>query len=236
MEYQIAVCDDEKTEREYLQSLVRDWARDRSFFVQVKTYASAEEFLFQYEEEKALDILLLDIEMGVINGVELARELRRGNERIQIVFITGYPDFMAEGYEVDALHYLLKPVSSFKLGSVLDKAVKNLGKKERYIFLTVDGEERLIPVCEILYVEAFAHSAVLVLTEGEAETRDSISELETLLGKDFIRCHRSYLVNLSRIRRITRTDVILEDDVYVPLSRRLYHEVNRVFIQYNKGE
>ena len=88
-------------------------------------HSSAESFLFHYAEESDYDILLLDIEMGKINGIELARRIRHDNETIQIVFTTGYYDFISEGYEVSALQYLMKPVSYEKLESVLNKAVKN---------------------------------------------------------------------------------------------------------------
>jgi DNA-binding LytR/AlgR family response regulator len=236
MKFQIAICDDEQAQREYLDMLVEKWALERGYLVKCQTFASAEEFLFHYEADKALDVLLLDIEMGLMNGVELAKEIRRGNERLQIVFITGYPDFMAEGYEVDALHYLLKPIKEKKLCSVLDKAVKNLGKKEPSILLSVDGEEKLFPIREIWYAEAFAHSAVLYTREGSLELGYSISELENLLGKDSVRCHRSYLVGLAHIVSITKTDVILAGNRTVPLSRREYQKVNQAFIRYYKGE
>ena len=122
MKYKLAVCDDEERQIQYLAALVRDWAEQSGRMVSIRPFFSAEEFLFQYEEEKDYDILLLDIEMGNTNGVELAKRIRQENDAVQIVFITGYPDFIGEGYEVGALHYLLKPVSGEKLNQVLDRA------------------------------------------------------------------------------------------------------------------
>ena len=128
MNYKIAVCDDEAEQVEYLAALAGDWAECRGNRVCIRPFYSAEEFLFHYEEEKDCDILLLDIEMRGINGVELAKRLREENDALQIIFITGHPDFIADGYEVGALHYLLKPVSGEKLNQVLDRAEKNLGR------------------------------------------------------------------------------------------------------------
>ena len=99
MKYKIAVCDDEEQQIQYLAALARDWANGSGKKAVIRPFFSAEEFLFQYEDEKDYDVLLLDIEMGNTNGVELAKRIREENDAVQIVFITGYPDFIAEGYE-----------------------------------------------------------------------------------------------------------------------------------------
>lgn len=115
MDYKIAICDDSAPDREYLLNLVKRWAKNCGHQVQISLFTSAEHFLFSYEEEKDFDILLLDIEMGDMDGVTMAKKLRQENHAIQIIFITGYSDYIAEGYEVAALHYLMKPVREEKL-------------------------------------------------------------------------------------------------------------------------
>ena len=122
MHYKIAVCDDSAADQSYMEKLAHFWAADMQHTIQVHVYASAESFLFHYAQQKDYDILLLDIEMGLMDGVALAKKLRQENERIQIIFITGFPDFIAEGYEVSAVHYLIKPVSKETLAKALDKA------------------------------------------------------------------------------------------------------------------
>lgn len=107
MYYQIAICDDSKIDAEYITTLVKSWAQEANISVHIDTLPSAEAFLFHYAEKKDYDILLLDIEMGAIDGVTLAKTLRKENDTIQIVFLTGYSDYISEGYEVAALHYLL---------------------------------------------------------------------------------------------------------------------------------
>ena len=130
MTYRVAIVDDSNIDAEYVQSILKAWAQDRQAVVQAQQFVSAENFLFHHADDKAWDILLLDIEMGAMDGVSLAKKIRQENELVQIVFITGFPDFMAEGYEVSALHYLMKPVAKEKLFAVLDKAAVNLGKNE----------------------------------------------------------------------------------------------------------
>ena len=130
MKYKIAICDDSEADRQYIMNRVNRWAAAGGHVIQTDSFTSAENFLFRYPEESDFDILLLDIEMGQMNGVDLAKTIRRINDAIQIIFVTGFPDFMAEGYEVSALHYLMKPVSEEKLFAVLDKAASNLAKAE----------------------------------------------------------------------------------------------------------
>lgn len=108
--------------------------------VSVRTFPSGEAFLFHYAENRDYDILLLDVEMGKLSGIDLAKQIRTQNDHVQIVFITGYPDFMAEGYEVSALHYLMKPVKPEKLGDVLNRAAALSQKERPYLLVTSERE------------------------------------------------------------------------------------------------
>lgn len=236
MEYKAAICDDEPAELQYLSGLVRSWARQGGNSVSLSLFPSGEAFWFQYEEEKDFDLLLLDIEMGEMNGVELARRIRRENADVQILFITAWPDFMADGYEVSALHYLMKPVREEKLFSVLERAAANLKKAERYEIFHTGGETVRISLEEIVSVEAFSHEVEVVVREGSYRVEETLSGLEKRLGEGFVRCHRSYLAALKYIRKITRTDVVMDTGARIPLSRRRYDAVNQAFIRYYRQE
>lgn len=232
MNLKIAICDDSPQDQIYLMHILTTWAKSTGRTLEIRTFLNAEQFLFHYEEESDFQILLLDIEMGAMNGVELAHKLRIVNREIQIVFVTGYADYIAEGYEVDALHYLLKPIRSEKLIQVMEKAVANQKKSERFLLLKENRESVRLPVADIIYIEVFSHCCVIHTAEGITEIKTAIARLETELGPQFVRVHRSYLVNLEFIRRIIRTEIQLESGERVPLSRRKYTEVNLAFIQY----
>lgn len=131
MELRIAVCDDAEEDRTYVSGLVKDWAAQAGHQAEITAFSSAESFLFRYAEDKNWDILLLDIEMGAMDGVSLAKRVRKDNEAVQIVFVTGYSDYIAEGYEVAALHYLMKPVSGEKLFAVLNRALEKRKRTAR---------------------------------------------------------------------------------------------------------
>ena len=125
MLYLTAICDDNAADLNDLSNLLSLWAADRGITVTIDRFPSAESFLFHYVEVKNYDLLLLDIEMGAMDGVTMAKRIRKDDESVQIVFITGYSDYIAEGYDVAALHYLMKPVNRDKLFSVLDRALEN---------------------------------------------------------------------------------------------------------------
>ena len=172
--------------------------------------------------------------MGAINGVELAKTVRSENDAVQMIFITGFPDFIAEGYEVSALHYLMKPVDRDKLFSVLDRAAVNLGKAERWILLpSGDGQTR-VRLDRIQYAEAFGHDLTVHTEDGDFAFRKTIGAWEAELGPEagFVRCHRSVLVNLRYVSKIMRTDVVLDNGTVLPLARNAAQAVNLAFIRY----
>ena len=120
----IAVCDDEEAQRQLIAKYLQEWSLQRKRPVEILTFSGGEDFLFQWEDDKAFDLLVLDIEMGAVNGVKLAETVRKENEDIPILFITGYDTYMARGYEVAAIQYLLKPMYKDKLFVVMDKLLK----------------------------------------------------------------------------------------------------------------
>ena len=143
------ICDDEPQQAGFLQRLTADWAKRRAFKLHITQYHSAEELLFAYDADKRVDILLLDIELPGISGMELARRVRQSDRQLQIVFVSGYSDYLADGYEVEALHYLLKPVSAQKLDAVLDCALERLDARGRSLLVESDEGLCRLPLSEI---------------------------------------------------------------------------------------
>lgn len=226
----VAICDDAAADRDYLQTLVKRWAADRGHRVELTLYPSAESFLFRYAEDKDVQILLLDIEMGPMDGVSLARTLRKENDAVQIVFITGYSDYIADGYEVEALHYLMKPVKEEKLFAVLDRAVEKLHSNQRTLLLELPGEVVRLPVYQIRSAEVQGNY-VTIHAKTDCTVKMTLSELEEELDDDFFRLGRSALVNLGCVARVSKTAVTLNDGTVLPLPRGAYERINRAIIQ-----
>lgn len=231
MDFKIAICDDSADDRAYLAALVKKWAARSGYTVQLSDFVSGESFLFHYEVDSSWDILLLDIEMGQLDGVTLAKRVRAENQRVQIVFITGFPDFMAEGYEVSALHYLMKPVEPEKLLAVLDRAAGNLGKAEKHLRVSFDRQTALVPLSQITYIEAQKQYVAIHTKAREYRMKASLSDTEKELDEYFFRCQRSFLVNLRYVQRIDRDQVLLTDGTPVPISRGMAPKIGRELIR-----
>lgn len=229
MNCKIAICDDSSADRQYLSTLADRWAADRGHVIRTAFFSSAEEFLFRYAEEKDYDILLLDIEMGAMDGVTMARTLRWDNETVQIIFVTGYSDYIAEGYDVAALHYLMKPVREDKLFSVLDRAAEKLSRNETVLNFEVGGEMVRVPIYQIRYADV-SGNYVTIHAAGEVTVKMTLGELEGQLDRRFYRAGRSVIVNLTMISRVTKTEILLSDGTAVPLPRGAYEGVNRAII------
>ena len=186
--YRCAVCDDNAADAAFVVSLIDKWnqenGNERAIF-KAEIFHSAEAFLFAYEENQEYDILLLDIEMSGMSGVELAKRLRQMGAGLQIIFITGYMDYISEGYDVEALHYLIKPVTGEKLGEVLDRAMERIKTRERGLVLTLpDGIVR-VPLYEIRYIEV-QKNYVTVHAAEDYSMKKTLNELKKELDRIMI--------------------------------------------------
>lgn len=229
MNYHVAVCDDSTADRQYIINMLTEWAEKTGRLVAISEFSSAEQFLFSYEDKSDYDILLLDVEMGEMDGVTLAKKLRKVNETVQIVFVTGYSDYISEGYEVAALHYLMKPVKKEKLFEVLGRAAEKVQKNEQCLTLENGSEIIRIPLYQIRYVDV-QHNYVTVHAKEDITVKKTLGEMEGSLDERFFRVGRSAVVNLSCISRVTKTDIVLQDGALIPLPRGAYEKVNRAII------
>ncbi len=232
MKLKIAICDDDAKQREFLAGIAAAWAGRMRHLAGIRKYATAKAFLFDYDEEKDFDILLLDVEMPEMSGVELAKRIRQENKTLQIVFITGYYEYFSDGFDVSALHYLLKPVDEEKLSPVLDRAVDNLASRQRCV-LVADREGSVkVSLADIIYIESENVYVAVHTLEGIHRMRMSLGKFSEQLDETFFKVHRSFVVNLNHIRKITRSDITMTGGDLVPMSRGMYGEVYRALAKF----
>lgn len=229
MDYRIFLCDDVETDRAFLAELTEAWANARDCAVELACFSGAEPLLFRLAEE-APDLLLLDIEMPGMNGMELARRVRNQNELCQIVFVTGYSDYIAEGYDVAALHYLMKPVAREKFFSVLDRAVQRLQNDRALLTLELPEGVVRVPFREIEYLEA-RRNYTQIVGKTPLTVKRPLSALEGLLDERFFRVGRSYIVNLTHVRRVLKSEVEFASGTKIPLPRGAFEAINRAIIR-----
>lgn len=168
--------------------------------------------------------------MGALDGISMAKTVRKENEAVQIVFLTGYSDYIAEGYEVAALHYLMKPIKSEKLRVVLDRAAEKRKQQDRCLNLELSGEMVRLPFYEIRYLEV-RQNYVTLHAKREYTVKRTLGEFEKELDQRFFRVGRSLILNLKDVRRVTRTEVRLSDGTVLPLPRGAYEPLNRAIIE-----
>ncbi len=232
MRLKIAICDDEQSQLARMNELVLAWGKREGHVCEVHTFVSAEAFLFVYGEDRTFDLLLLDVEMQGISGIELAKRVRKEDSHAEIVFVTSHFEFVCEGYEVDALHYLVKPIDVHKLSQVLTKASQKLAQEPPSVVINCEGETVLLLESDILYAEAFLHYTVIFTKNKSYRIKESISAFAERLSDDFYRVHRSYVASLKHVTRISRTSVTV-GHAELPLSRGKYDDINRAFIERN---
>ena len=215
----IAVCDDEEKFRNQARDMVDKLAG--SLDVVVDAYSDGNQLLAAFDK-KPYDVLFLDIEMPVMDGITLAKKLRKRSDSIYIVFLTGHVEYALEGYEVNALRYLTKPVQEEKLREVL-RFVMDQNTSKKQLMIKEDGEELLLNIADIIYFEAQNQYVMIYTEDGEHLIRYNIGDFEEQLKKDgFFRTHRGYLVSLAKVKKLVKNEVIMEGpdgDTSVPVSR-----------------
>lgn len=212
----IAVCDDE----EKFQIPIRDMILKfyNSLDVVVDTFSDGRKLLERYDANP-YDVLFLDIEMPAMDGITLAKKLRERSENVFLVFLTGHVEYALEGYEVNALRYLTKPVKEDKLREVL-KHVMEKSTCKHQLMLKSDGEDLRLNVSDIQYFEAQNQYVMVYTTQSSHLVRANLGDFEEQLKNDgFFRIHRSYLISLAKVKKIVKSDVIMEGGAGLPISR-----------------
>lgn len=236
----IAYCEDEAAQAGLVRAMIGEWADRRQEPVEVVLFESAEEFLFK-NEEFPYDAVFLDIAMRRMNGVELAHAIRKKDKKLPIAFLTADSAFAIEGYEVRAVRYLLKPITADKLDSLLDEllAERHRGMEDNIsITISENGATKRIAEGSICYMEVLGHYTHLHLADAPTiRIKESLAAVVADIHRkeQFVKCHRSYVVNLSYVEKITRTDCTLSDNTILPVSRSAYQLLNERFIQYYRG-
>lgn len=231
-----AICEDEIIQAEINKDYIKKWADINNIECRIDIFQSAEKFLFNWEYEEVHDIIILDIHMGDMSGIELAKKIRTMDKEVIIIFITGIDEYVFEGYNVSAFNYLLKPIDEVKIFNVLDNIKEKLEKditNKKFLILSKGKNILRIDYDDIFYIIAFDHY-IDIHTKNDIYTFNrKISEIETLLPQRyFVRCHRSYIVNIKYVKNINRNSLLLENQIKIPVSKTRMNDTYDTFINY----
>ena len=203
----VAIVEDEAEIREQLMGYVQRYTRQYGTAFEVKTFADGLEILEDYRP--AYDLILLDIEMKHLDGMETARRIRELDPEVMLVFITNMAQYAIRGYSVGALDYVLKPVPYFAFSQQLLKAVSRLEKRaKRYLTVPVEGGLRRLDTASIYYLESEGHRVHFYTDEGDFSAPGALKTFEEKLAAcPFARCNSGYLVNLAQVRELRQSTV-----------------------------
>lgn len=230
----IAIIEDNAADAELLKSYIDRYFAENGGAYKTEVFSDGFNFLSNYSGK--CNIAFFDIEMPHIDGMQAARRLRAMDSEVSIIFVTNMAKYAINGYEVEALDFIIKPVEYFLFHAKMDKAVRIQNKYDGSS-LVIDCHDKIIKlkIRSIYYVESNGHFVVYHTEEGEYRERNTIKELESRLGPyDFVRCNNSYLINLDQISLIQKDTVEVGGDV-VPISRSFKKNFMNAVTAFNCG-
>ena len=227
----IAICDDDKTDRDKVTGLVQEYLKEKNMMADVKTFDHPDSLIEECEKFRP-HIYILDIVMPMVTGIQAARELRWNQPDAQIIFATSESSYALESFDVNPINYILKPIDKEKLFSTIDLALSRVDTlSDKSISIKVKGGMQTLRLDEILYIEYRNHVVSYRMSNGDIISTPTlrIGFAEYLAdnhsGKDFVRCHESIAVNIAAIDKLTKTDITLRNNEHIPVTKSRYAEV-----------
>lgn len=227
----IAICDDEVTTLQQTKDCLQRYPME----LEIYEFHCGEELI---ESPEKFEMILLDVDMGELNGIETAKKIRERDKMVKILYLTNYADYITFAFAVHAFAYLLKPVKEEELFHQLDEALEymQLPKKEKVEFQAEEGIIRL-ETTDIFYLEYLNRKVLLYTKEGTYTLRTRITQLAEELRKDgFEMPHKSFIVNLYAVKKITGYDIELTNGAIVPLSQKKSAEFRKELNRYLSEE
>lgn len=234
----IAVCDDEIYFIDAVCSLLEQWGRERGRKLMLYRFTNGDD-LIDAHRSMCMDLIILDVIMPLLSGIDTARELRNTNQTVPIIFLTSSREFAVDSYEVKAFNYLIKPIDQEHLFLILDEFLKTCHfAKSFFTAKTADGFCK-IAISDVDYLEAQNKQVMLHLSNDKIIViRELFSRCMEIFSPEngFCCCHRSYIVNLSNVERFSKTEVITIHNAVIPISRNSYATFKETYFNHMFGE
>lgn len=234
----IAICDDDNGDLLQIAALLERYRHEQKAEFTYASFQNAAELLAALDGG-AYDLLLLDVRMPGIDGMQAARKIREADSRVELVFSTSSPEYAVESYHVRAYHYIVKPLTEEKLFPILDRLTDDFKRPEDALRIKTQSSVFSLPYGKIEFIEVSAKKLCLYLTDGgKREVPGSLADLEQALLKrpGFLKTHRSYLVNLQWVHELSPGELVTASGRRVPVSRAVYPQVRTAYMQFMFAE
>lgn len=228
----IAICDDVKSELTIIENHIH--AMNLPFPYEITCFENCLDLIHIYTQRYTFDILILDMRMQPLNGIDVAEALRKVDTDLPILIVTSTVDYAVEGYRINAFRYLVKPVNQEEFQEVMEQIIKRLKKRNESSF-TFSNNTGTLSLClkDIYYLESNLRSIKVVSTKGVHHFTGKISALESELSPHgFLRVHKSFLVNISKIHAIHKDFLTLDSLENIPISKHKKKDINQQFLAY----
>ncbi len=226
----IGICDDEAAIRDGIVKLCIEYRISNICEIVTLCFSSGEELLAY---DKPIDILFLDIQMKGMNGLRVAEQIRKTDDSLIIIFLTGFKGYMQAGYRVRAFRYLLKPAKQEEFTRTLTEAIRDITKNKKAI-VGLDGETIYLKLKDIIYIEYINRRTVVRTKKSTYESYMTMNEWMKLLDTgDFFRVHKAYIVNMEYIEEINK-EVLLENGEKVEIAIRQMAKLKKACKEYRR--
>lgn len=211
MRFKVAIVEDHKQSAELLASYIHRYSKENKVEIDVVNFRDGDEIVYEYKP--IYDIIFLDIEMRLLDGMTAAKHIRELDKDVIIIFVTNMSQYAVKGYEVDALSFLLKPITYFAFSQELKRAIDKIQDRENNYFMFSTKDETIrLHTSEILYVESMKHKLIIHTKQKQYIINGTMRDIESKLSKyNFFRCNNCYLVNLARVTGVKDNFAIVDD-------------------------
>lgn len=226
----IALCDDSDMERRIIRFMINQYIKEHEYSILLEEFSSGDALL--KSDVATYNLVILDIYMGGLNGIDTAKELLHIHPRGKIIFCSSSNEFAEESYDVEAFRYLVKPLSAEKLHQCLDRFFR-LCKDKKVLEYKYQRTVRSMLLKDVMWIEAAGRHSIIHTGKEQIETNTSLAEFaEKLMSADFVKPIRYALVSLQTVTEVTADTLVLTDGTKIPVSREKRKEIQEAFMQF----
>jgi DNA-binding LytR/AlgR family response regulator len=234
--YKIAICEDVLEQQEHLKRIIEEMGN--SDLQEPDLFSSGEEMIEAYNNGTKYSIILLDMQLKELNGIETAKMIRRHDKKVIIIIVTSIMEYAVEGYSINAFDFILKPVDEKKLEVIVKKALREIWENESKIYrISKRDRIQIVKLSDIIYFESDNKKVRIHCVDQVVSDNNSLSELEQCLMQDgFIRISRFFLLNLAYIKEVDIDFVLLTNGEQLRFSRKLQRKIKRCYMDFMIGD
>lgn len=230
----IAICDDEISDSDYLKNIIEKISIDNNIVINTECFNDAEELIKLYKRDTPeYNVIFLDMMLGKHNGIDVAKKILNVNNSVKFIILSSSKEYVFSGYEIMAVNYILKPANEEKIKKELYRALDIKNNNKEFYKINKGGKKQFLNLSEIYYFEINKRKINVYMNKQQLDYYEKIGNIEIeLLDKGFVRCHRGYVINISKIKEINGNDITLINGEIIPVGRKYKQNLKEAFFNY----